>query len=109
MRKSGALLVAMAACAAMAGCVPKVDVSATADVQSRYTHVWLTIQEIWFNTDDTATPADSTWDRFTLGKPITVDLAALTRGDLEQIASNLELKADTYKQIRLIRSMRPPR
>lgn len=92
----------LAACAAVAGCVPRTDLSAAASVPPQYTHVWVTIQALWFNTSDTATPVDSTWKKFSLDKPITVDLASLTGGDLTRIASDLKVPSGTYRQIRLL-------
>src|SRR5215831_8261204 len=91
-----------AACAALAGCTQASNVSMQANVRQQYTHVWLTVQEIWFNTSATASPEDTTWKRFPLSTPITVDLATLTSGSLAQIASSLKVPDGTYPQIRLI-------
>lgn len=96
------MLAVVTACAAVAGCVPKTDVSMAANVQQQYSHVWVTVAEVWFNTDDTATAADSSWSKFLLDKPITVDLASLTNGTLRKIANNVKLPTGTYKQIRLL-------
>ena len=40
----------------LAGCAPKTNVSATGNVPAQYQHLLLTVQEVWFNTDATATP-----------------------------------------------------
>src|SRR6185437_13024292 len=92
----------VAACAALAGCSTQTNVSMGTSVQAKYSHVWLTIQGVWFNTSATASPEDSSWKQFTLGEPVTVDLASLSSGALQQIASSLKLPAGTYSQLRLI-------
>ena len=93
----------VAICAALAGCTAqKADVSVAANVPSQYSHVWLTVKEIWFNTSASATAEDTTWHRFQLVEPVTVDLASAAGGTLAQIASGLNLPGGTYSQIRLI-------
>jgi len=92
----------MAAFAALAGCSTQTNVSMGTSVQSKYSHVWLTFQEVWFNTSATASPEDSSWKRFTLSAPITLDLATLTSGSLQQIATGVKVPAGTYSQLRLI-------
>ncbi len=92
----------VAVCTALAGCSQQTDVSVTAGVKSQYSHVWLTVQEVWFNTSATATPEETTWNRFPLATPITVDLARLSAGTLGQVASQLKVPAGTYRQIRLV-------
>jgi len=94
--------VAVAACAAVTGCSSRTDVSAAATVPPQYTHVWFTVQALWFNTSSTATPEDTTWSKFSLSKPVTLDLASLTSGTLGQIASKLKVPPGTYAQIRLL-------
>lgn len=88
--------------AALAGCSQQTDVALQTSVQAKYQHVWLTVSQVWFNTSATATPEDTSWNRFTLSTPITVDLATLSGGALAQIASGLKVPAGTYSQIRLI-------
>ena len=95
-------IAAAAACVALSGCAARTDVSVAASVQPQYTHVWVTFQEIWFNTSSTATPVDTGWNKFSLDKPVTVDLATLTAGALGQIASNLKVPPGKYTQIRLL-------
>ena len=90
------------ACVGFAGCSQQTSVSMQTSVQSKYSHVWLTVQEVWFNTNAAATADATTWNRFPLGTPITVDLATLGSGSLAQIASSLKVPAGTYSQIRLI-------
>lgn len=89
-------------CAALAGCSTQANVSVATSVQSKYTHVWLTIQEVWFSTSATASPDDSGWNKFTLSTPFTVDLTTLSGGQLSQIATSLKVAAGTYSQLRLI-------
>jgi len=92
----------VAACAALAGCSSQTNVSLGTSVQSKYSHVWLTIQGVWFNTSATASPEDSGWKQFTLSEPVTLDLASLSAGTLQQIATSLKVPAGTYSQLRLI-------
>jgi hypothetical protein len=92
----------LASCAALAGCAPSTNVSVATSTPSQYSHVYLTVQEVWFNTSSTATPEDTTWQKFPLTTPITLDLASLTGGALGQIATALKVPAGTYSQVRLI-------
>jgi hypothetical protein len=87
--------------AALTACAPQTNLSMTGNVPEQYSHVWLTVQEVWFNTSATAVPADSTWVKLPLSTPITVDLASLTNGTLAQIATQLKVPTGTYAQIRL--------
>jgi hypothetical protein len=82
----------------LAGCQSRTDVSATGNTPAQYTHVFLTINQIWFNTSATAAPDDTSWVKFTLTTPATVDLVGLTNGTLSQFASDLKLAAGTYNQ-----------
>jgi Domain of unknown function (DUF4382) len=102
MRRTHWIAALTAACAAVAGCSSQTNVSMQTSVQAKYTHVWLTVQEIWFNTNAAATPEDTSWNRLPLSTPITIDLATTTAGSLAQIASDLKVPAGTYSQIRLI-------
>ena len=92
----------VAVCAALGGCASHTDVSVTASVKTQYSHAWLTVQGIWFNTSATATPEDTTWVKFSVATPITIDLASLSGGTLAQIASSLLVPPGTYAQVRLI-------
>src|SRR5438067_12676387 len=67
----GCLLVASAA---LAGCAPKTNVSATGNLPAQYPHAYVSIQEIWLNTSATAGPDDTAWVKFPLTTPVTVDL-----------------------------------
>jgi hypothetical protein len=94
------LLVAVSA--ALAGCAPKTSVSATGNVPAQYQHVYMSVQEVWFNTSATAGPDDTTWARFPLTTPVTLDLAASVDGTLQSITTGLGLPIGTYSQVRLI-------
>jgi hypothetical protein len=86
----------------LAGCGTRTDLSMTGNTPAQYSHVWVTVKEVWFNTDATAGPDDGGWDKFTLSKPNTVDLVAQSGGNLGSIATALRLPARTYSQVRLI-------
>lgn len=95
----GGLLVATAG---LVGCAPKTDVSTTANVPAAYSHVYMSVQEIWFNTDATATPEATTWKKFPLTTPVTVDLSTALEGTLSSLTTGLNVPIGTYTQIRLI-------
>src|ERR1700757_957435 len=80
----------------------KTDVSLTGNTPARYSHVWVTVQEVWFNSSATAGPEDGGWAKFPLSTPSTVDLVAQNGGNLGSMASGLRLSAATYSQVRLI-------
>lgn len=85
----------------LAGCTSSTTVSATGNTAAQYTHVFVTLNAIWFNTSSTAAVTDNSWTEFTLATPITVDLVTLSNGALSQIASDLKLSSGTYKQVML--------
>jgi hypothetical protein len=95
----GGLLVATAG---LVGCAPKTDVSTTANVPAAYSHVYMSVQEIWFNTDASATPDDTTWNKFPLTTPVTVDLSTALDGTLSTLTTGLNVPVGTYAQVRLI-------
>jgi hypothetical protein len=90
------------ACAALAACQPSATLSTGANVPAQYSHVWVTLKQVAFNTSATAGPTDSGWQQFTLSSPQTIDLAAVTNGALAQFASKLSLSGGTYNQMRLV-------
>jgi hypothetical protein len=94
----GCLLIA---CTGLVGCSPKTNVSATGNSPAQYQHVYVSVQEIWFNTSATAGPDDTTWVKFPLTSPVTVDLANSV-GALTSITTGLAVPVGTYAQIRLI-------
>ncbi len=89
-------------CAVLAGCQSRTTVSGTGNTPAQFTHVFLTVNQIWFNTSATAAPTDSSWIKFTLSTPQTIDLVNLNNGALSQIASGLKLTAGTYSQVLVI-------
>jgi len=100
-----ALLPAVAAllgCALLAGCESATNVAATGNTAAQFTHVFLTINQIWFNTSASAVSSDSTWVKFPLPTPQTIDLVTLNNGTLSQIATQLKLTAGTYAQVMVI-------
>ncbi|HTC45242.1 MAG TPA: DUF4382 domain-containing protein [Steroidobacteraceae bacterium] len=86
----------------LAGCQSRTNVSATGNTPAQFTHVFVTVNQIWFNTSATALATDSSWSEFTLSTPQTVDLVNLTNGTLSQFASDLKLSTGTYAQVMLI-------
>jgi hypothetical protein len=86
----------------LAGCGSKSDVSLTGNTPAQYSHVYVTVQAVWFNSSATAGPEDGGWDKFSLSTPSTVDLVAQNGGNLGSIASGLRVPARTYSQVRLI-------
>ena len=65
-------------------------------------HVWVTIKGISFHTnaDQVWSSSDATWQSFQLPTPVTIDLAALNNGAINNLFIGLTLPAGTYKQIR---------
>src|SRR6266404_4490383 len=89
------------ASAGLVGCSPKTDVSATGNVPAQYSHVFMSVKEIWFNTSATAGPDDTAWIKFPLTTPATVDLAASV-GALISLTTGLNVPVGNYAQVRLI-------
>ncbi len=69
-----------------------------------YKHVWVTVQGVAFHTspNEVWDPADTSWEVFKLSTPVTIDLATLNNGALNNLFQNLPLAAGTYRQIRLL-------
>ncbi len=91
-----------AACSALAACQPSASLSTGANVPAQYSHVWVTLKQVAFNTSATAGPTDSGWQQFSLSSPETIDLATVTNGALAQFASKLSLSGGSYSQMRLV-------
>ncbi len=89
-------------CCAVAGCSTRTDVSVTGNTPAQYSHVWITAQEVWFNTSAIAGPDDGGWVRFPLSTPVTVDLVTESGGNLGSLVTGLKLAPGTYSQVRLI-------
>jgi hypothetical protein len=104
-RLSAALFAALGgALCLLAGCSTRTDVSATGNtpVSPQYSHVWITVQDVWFNTSSTAGVEDGGWTKFSLSKPNTVDLVAVNGGNLGTLATALRIAPSTYSQILLV-------
>jgi Domain of unknown function (DUF4382) len=93
---------ALALCAAFAGCSSRTNVSVTGSTPSQFTHVFITTAEVWFNTNANAGADDSGWAKFPLKTPVTVDLVQQSNGTLGEVASDLRLAPGTYKTILLM-------
>jgi hypothetical protein len=90
-------------CAVLAaGCQSRTNVSATGNTPAQFTHVFLTINQVWFNSSGSAIPSDTSWVKFPLATPQSIDLVTLNNGTLSQIASALKLTTGTYAQVLLI-------
>ena len=89
-------------CCAVAGCSTRTDVSVTGNTPAQYSHVWITAQEVWFNTSATDGPDDGGWVKFPLSTPVTVDLVTESGGNLGSLVTGLKLAPGTYSQVRLI-------
>ncbi len=97
---TGSLLLAI--CAAFAGCSARTNVSATASTPAQFTHVFITAQAVWFNTNANASPDDSGWAKFQLKTPVTVDLVTESNGSLGELADDLRVAPGTYNSILLL-------
>lgn len=93
----------LAACS-LAACGARTDVSATSNVPALYSHVWVTVQDVKFNTSATAAPDDSSWLDFPLSTPTTIDLATVGNGGLAVFGSALKIPTGTYSQMQLLLS-----
>jgi len=102
-RKSLSLAVPIAVLACvLAGCSVKTDVSVTGNSPAVYSHVWITAQEVWFNTSANAGPDDGGWVKFSLSTPATVDLVTDSGGNLGSLVTGLKLAPGSYSQVRVI-------
>jgi hypothetical protein len=80
-----------------------VNVTLTDGPGDEYDHVWITVKAISFHTDSNITwnKSDATWKTTTLATPVTLDMANLTNGALNQVFTGMNLPVGSYKQIRL--------
>jgi trimeric autotransporter adhesin len=97
---SGGALLAL--CVALAGCSARTYVSGTGSTPSEFTHLYITTQEVWFNTSASAGPDDGGWAKFPLTTPVTIDLVTESNGTLGQIAGDLRVSPGTYNSILLL-------
>ncbi len=98
LKKAGILLLIAMVC----GCSTRTYVSATGSTPPQYTHVYLTINQVWLNASATAQPGDASWSKFTLSQPVTIDLVNSSNGALTRLIGSLRLTSGNYAQIRLI-------
>jgi hypothetical protein len=101
-RLQAALAAVLGGSTLLAACSTRTDVSVTGNTPAQYSHVWVTVQEVWYNGSATAGPDDGGWNKYPLSTPSTVDLVAQNGGNLGNIASSLRIPAATYSQVRLI-------
>jgi hypothetical protein len=94
--------VLLAICAAFAGCSARTNVSVTASTPAQFTHVFITAQAVWFNTNASAGPDDAGWVKFELKNPVTVDLVTESNGSLGEVANDLRVAPGTYNSILLL-------
>ena len=98
--KSTYALVVVAAL--LCGCSTRSYVSATGSTPPEYTHVYLTVKELWLHPQASAQADDSGWSKFPLSAPVTVDLVSVSNGTLGKLVGGLRLSPGTYSQVRLI-------
>src|SRR4029077_14706855 len=102
-RKSLSLAVPIAGLACLvAGCSVKTDVSVTGNSPALYSHVWITDQEVWFNTSANAGPDDGGWVKFSLSTPAAARLVTDSGGNLGSLVTGLKVVPANYSQVRLI-------
>jgi uncharacterized protein DUF4382 len=94
--------IVMALCAAFAGCSTRANVDVTGSSPSQYTHIFITAQAVWFNTNKNAGADDSGWARFQLKTPVTVDLVQQSNGTLGEVARDLRVAPGTYNSMLLL-------
>ncbi|HVY81094.1 MAG TPA: DUF4382 domain-containing protein [Steroidobacteraceae bacterium] len=100
-KRIGVTLAALTALTSLAGCDTRVSATAATNAPVQYSHVYVTISQVWVNASATAGPDDAGWIKTTLDEPQTIDLAALTNDNLEEFASQLPVPTGTYNQLRL--------
>jgi hypothetical protein len=99
--RSITLLLLLACCFSLAACDTSVNVAATGNVSARYSNVRITVKELWVNENATASIDDTTWLKFPLSTPVTLDLVGLTSGTLNEFATQLKVTPGSYHQVRL--------
>ncbi|MBV8063472.1 MAG: DUF4382 domain-containing protein [Nevskia sp.] len=77
------------------------SVALTDAPSAQFSHVWITVKDLWFHTSATADPDDAGWLKFPLPQPETFDLLALANGNLATAFSGITLPTGNYQQIRL--------
>ncbi len=99
------LIAAASACLALvllAGCDARTNVAATGTAPEDATHLWVTVEEVWFAAEaDTVPEAETGWTREKLANPVVLDLAAIGAGKLVPLVTNVSIPAGDYRQIYL--------
>jgi len=96
------LCAALAAGLLLAGCSGSTQVSLTGNTPAQFSHVWVTVSGVKFNTSATAGPDDSGWREFDFSTPTTIDLVAANSSNLSALSDSLKIVPGTYSQILLI-------
>jgi hypothetical protein len=86
----------------LAGCSGSTEVSLTGNTPAQFSHVWVTVSGVKFNTSATAGPDDSGWTEFDFSTPTTIDLVAANSSNLSALSDSLKVIPGTYSQIRLL-------
>ncbi len=87
----------------VAGCTTQTDVAATGGAAGPVSHLYVTVEGVWFATAaDTPPESTSGWLQTTLPSPVTIDLATLTPGTLAALATAVSTPAGTYQQVHLV-------
>lgn len=85
----------------LGGCSVRTTIEVTATTPANVTNMYVTIKEVWFSSSADATPGSNDWNRKILSDPVTINLASLNDGTVEQIGS-LTLFGGRYAQVRLV-------
>jgi hypothetical protein len=85
------------------GAAGTVNVALTDGPGDDYDHVWITVKAISFHTDPNLAwnINDATWRTTILPAPVTLDMANLTNGALNNVFAGMNLPVGNYRQIRL--------
>ncbi len=85
----------------LGGCSVKTTIEVTATTPANVSNMYVTIKEVWFTSSSDATPGNNDWTKKVLSDPVTINLASLNDGTVEEIGS-LTLFSGTYAQVRLV-------
>ncbi len=85
-----------------AGATGTVNMAVTDGPSENFSHVWVTITGMAMHTESNAvwSSSDATWTPMMLAAPVTIDLAQLDNGALNNLFNGITLPVGTYKQIR---------
>lgn len=89
--------------AALDACTLRTQVDALGTAPPTATGLWVTVDQVWLTTSTSALPEVATsWVRHTLATPVTLNLAAITPGTIEALATGIALPAGEYRQLHLV-------